>query len=149
MGSPVTWILIADGARARIFANNGPGTGLASATGVDYIADHRPTRDIGSDKPGRTQESATSARHAKAPRVDWHDFEKHLFAKEMARILDAAATARAFDSLVVVAPPKALGELRAELGKHTRAKVVGELGKDLTKVSEHDLPAHLGDLISF
>ena len=60
MASTVTWILIADGARARIFANNGPGTGIASATGVDYIADHRPTRDIGADKPGRTQESATS-----------------------------------------------------------------------------------------
>jgi len=142
-----TWILIADGARARILLNEGPGTGLESATDTEYETDHRLTREIGSDRPGRVHESADVVRHAYVPRVDWHEFAKQLFAREMAQILDAAAERNAFDALVLVAPPKTLGELRAALGKGSRAKVSAELGKDLCNVAVHDLPSHLADVL--
>ncbi len=142
-----TWILIADGARARILLNEGPGTGLKPATDTEYQADHRPTREIGSDRPGRVHESADTMGHAYAPRVDGHEFAKHLFAREMARLLDAAAARHEFDALVLVAPPKTLGELRASLGKGSRAKVSAELGKDLVNVPLHDLPSRLAEIL--
>lgn len=141
------WILVADGARARILLSEGPGTGLRPATDEVYEADRRPTREIGSDRPGRVFESADQTRHAYAPRVDWHEYEKHLFAAKMAGILDDACKRGTFDDLVLVAPPKALGELRAALSKHTRARVSAELGKDFTNVSIHDLPSHLSDVV--
>ena len=143
----VTWILVADGVRARVLANEGPGKGLADAFDQDFIGENALTREAVSAKPGRTQESATTERHAMEPRTDWHRFEKHQFAKRMAEILEDAAKRKLYDRLVLIAPPQALGDLRAELGQHAKGRVTGELDKDLTHVAIHELPAHLGELV--
>ncbi len=138
-----TWVLVADGARARVLKNDGPGSGLVPALNFDYAASHAPTRDFGADKPGRGQGAGGTAQHAKPPKVDWHTFEKHLFAKELAKALEDAMHKSAFDDLVLVAPPAALGELRLALSDGVTKRVAGELGKDLTHVSVHDLGDHL------
>lgn len=69
------------------------------------------------------------------PRVDWHQFEKSRFAKSMAAILNKGRADGDFDELVLVAPPRTMGDLRAALDKPTRASVSAELTKDLT--AEH------------
>ena len=143
-----TWVLVADGARARILVNEGPGRGLTPALDHEFAASHAPTRDIGVERPGRVHESlGDGTRHAMAPRVDWHDFGKRLFAKSMAEELNKACIAGAFDRLVLVLPPKSLGELRAHLDKKTRARVVAEVAKDLTHVPPRDLSVHLAGVI--
>jgi len=136
------WIIVADGTRARILANDGPGSGLRNTSNTDFIADNRKSRDIVSDRPGRS-EGGTGGRHAMEPRVDGHQYEKTLFAREMATRLNDACHNGDFDSLILVAPPQTLGELRGALGKPALSKVVAELGKDLTKVAVHDLPKHI------
>jgi protein required for attachment to host cells len=143
----VTWILVADGARARVLANDGPGKGLADAFDRDFIGVNKLMREQVSDRPGHGQESANSARHAIEPKTEWHRFEKHQFAKRMAEILEKAAKQDAFDRLVLVAPPQALGDLRSELGPHAQKKLTGELDKDLTHVALHDLASHLAKLM--
>jgi len=143
-----TWILIADGARARILCFEGPGKGLTPALDREFATSHAPTREIGEDRPGRTFESADGARHAMEPRVDWHRFEKHLFAKNMAEVLEKAAVRDAFDRLVLVAPPQALGDLRAALGRHARERITGEINKDLTSTPIQELPRFLGEVIN-
>ena len=147
MKKTVTWILVADGARARILKNEGPGKGLHPAVDETFEQPLPPTRELGVERPGRVQESATSERHAMVPRVDWHRFEKTKFARSMAKLLDAAAARGDFDRLVLVAPPKTLGDLRAALGPRCRALVSGELAKDLTQVTVAELPDHLYKLL--
>ncbi len=142
-----TWVVVADGARAHIVANAGPGKGLTTVTERTSEASRKPTRDLGTDKPGRSFESADGARHAMEPRVDWHRFEKTQFARRIADVLDRAAEYRKFDSLVLVAPPRTLGVLRKALGANAQRKVTAELAKDLTHVPLHDLPNHLGALL--
>ena len=142
-----TWILVADGARARILINQGVDKGLEAVGGEKHAATHAPTRDLGSERPGRTFDSVGGGRHAKEPRVDWHEFEKHQFAKKMAAVLDRAA-GKDFDRLILVAPPKTLGDLRGALSKQTSGLISGELNKDLTMFALHELPEHLGKLIA-
>lgn len=142
-----TWVLVADGARAHIVETRGPGTGLTPVTERESEAGRTPTRELGTDKPGRAFESADSARHGMEPRVDWQRFEKTQFAKAMARILDDAAEHRRFDALVLVAPPRTLGDLRKALGHAASDRIVAELGKDLTHVPLHDLPERLADVV--
>ncbi|HNB27398.1 MAG TPA: host attachment protein, partial [Alphaproteobacteria bacterium] len=69
-------------------------------------------------------------------------------AREMAQVLDAAAAGKAFDRLVLVAPPTTLGDLRMELGESTLKLVSGELAKDLTRHPEHELPQHLASVLA-
>ncbi len=143
-----TWIVVADGTRARFLVNEGPGRGLSEALPEEAGAPLPPTRELGTDRPGRVFESADGARHAMEPRVDWHRFEKQRFARSVARVIDRGANDRSFDRLILIAPPKTLGDLRAVLGHASRDAVHGELAKDLTKVSIHDLPAHLKDVLN-
>jgi protein required for attachment to host cells len=42
------------------------------------------------------------------------------------------ALANGFDALLVVAPPRTLGELRRHYRKEVQARLLGELDKDLT-----------------
>jgi len=144
----MTWILIADGARARIVLNDGPGRGLKPGPNKEFEGVNAPSREIASDKPGRTFDSAGQGRHSKEPRTDPHEHEQRTFHYRLAAYLGEAAKRGDFDRLVVVAPPKALGNLRAELTDAARKKIVGELNKDLTHVPIHDLAAHLGSVLA-
>lgn len=146
MKKAVTWVLVADGARARILSTTGWGAGL-TAVGDQIEGDRRPSRDQGTERPGRVHDRSGPGRHAMEPKVDWHEFEKQQFAKQMAGHLNRSAQRKAFDRLVLVAPPKALGDLRAALDKHTANLVLAELAKDLTRVSERDLARHLENIM--
>ena len=142
-----TWILVADGARAMIVLNEGPGRGLKTVPGREIKIENPPTRDLGSDRPGRAQESIGGARHAIAPRADWHDQRKEEFARAVARTLDTDAAGGRFDRLVLIAPPATLGHIRAALKPATRKLVEGEINKDLTHLPVDELAPHLADVI--
>lgn len=141
---PTTWVLVADGGRARVLASRGPGKGFDVV--IERSADLQRTSELGTERPGRSFESATTAHHAyEAP--DYHRAQEQAFLQAMARELDAERKGRRFDKLVVVAPPVALGMLRKALGRALREIVGAEIDKDLTKVGLHELPAHLRDVV--
>jgi protein required for attachment to host cells len=140
-----SWIVVADGSRARILTNQGPGTGLALLAEHEAPQARAHTAELGADKPGRSLDSATPARHAMEPRVDWQRQEKERFVSRLAGEL-AGARDR-FDALVLVAPPRVMGELQRRLDEPTRAKLSGELQKDLTWVAVPELAAHLDEIV--
>jgi protein required for attachment to host cells len=148
MRPKTTWILIADGARARLFANHGPGKGVEAVEGAEFDADHRPDREIGSDKPGRTFESVGTMRHAIEPHHDPHRELKRAFSERLAQMLDRKLAEKAYDRVILVAPPATLGDLREALSGPVKAAVYAELGKDLTKTPTHELSEHLAAVLA-
>lgn len=142
-----TWILVADGARARVVLNDGPGRGVRRTPVKEFLGPNAPSRAIASDRPGRAFDSGGQGRHAMEPPTDPHEHEQRVFLAEVAGFLDQAAKRGDFDRLVIVAPPRALGNLRAALSEAARAKVTGELNKDLTHVPIHALADHLGSVL--
>ncbi|MBI4182557.1 MAG: host attachment protein [Proteobacteria bacterium] len=145
--SVVTWVLVADGARAKIFESVGHGGALAPAFDYESAAPHAASREIASDRPGRTFDSSGLGRHAKQPPTDPHEYEKAKFLREMSRRLEEGYNSGAFRRLVLVAPPKALGELRATLSGPVRAAVAAEVNKDLTHLPLPELASQLKDLV--
>lgn len=143
----ITWILVADGHRARVFVNEGPDTGLKPALAQEFIHVLPPDRDMAADKAGSAR-SGGGSHHTLDHHEDLHRHEKAVFARELARHLDGYLKDGRFDRLLVVAPPQTLGELRADLSKAVAGKIVGELGKDLTHATLPDLRAHLEALIA-
>jgi protein required for attachment to host cells len=144
-GKSRIWIVVADGAKARFFLDHGTGEAHPVPIG-EMEGDNRPTREIGAERPGRTHESANAARHAYAPRVDWHEFEKHLFAKRVADLIASAHLRHEFDELVLVAPPRTLGELRQALPEAVHRVIRAEAHKDLTGLAEPELLRRVGEL---
>ena len=142
-----TWILVADGEHARFLMNTGPGKGLDDAPIAEMEVDIPPSRDIVSDRPGRSFDSHGQGRHAMEP-YQYRRFEEERFANDVAKILDEAATSGAFDRLVLVAPPKTLGDLRKHLGDVAGKRVHGEIDKDLVQASEDVLRKNLGEVMA-
>ncbi len=142
-----TWIVLADGARARIFENTGPGTGLVELEEWESDEARKPTREIGTERPGRGHESATEGRHAIAPRGDWHEMEKVNFAHDLAHYLKRHADSGKFDQFILAAPPRTLGELRKSIDAATAERLKVEINKDLTKTPVVEIGSHLGNSI--
>ena len=65
--------------------------------------------------------------------------EEERFAVEAAHLLNTAALSNAFESLVVVAPPRTLGELRKHYHKEVEKRLVAEVPKDLTRVPVEEM----------
>ncbi len=135
------WVLVADGARARIFTKQS--RKLSNAMGQDFVADNIKDSVAEADKPGRAFESANSARHAYEPRTDWHDYQKEQFAKSLCDILQKANERSEFDELIIISPPKTLGGIRNHLNKQVISKITAEFPKDITKYTEQELSAFL------
>jgi protein required for attachment to host cells len=77
------------------------------------------------------------------PRTDPQRYAEYAFARDLSDHLEKAANEHRFDCLVVVAAPKALGDLRDLLPKTVQAKVVAEIDKDLTNIPTRELGKHL------
>jgi protein required for attachment to host cells len=136
------WVVIADGEHARVVTPTAAKQ-FATTLALDSAMAHKRSVDLGSDRPGRAQESATTTRHAIQPRYDPHALAEQAFVREVAHQLDEHAASSDFDRLVLVAPARALNDLRAAMGAEAQARLAGTLAKDLVNVPDHALYAHL------
>lgn len=141
-----SWIAIADSAKARIYANAGPGLKLELVNELDSEAARRLTQELVTDKPGRSFSSTGQRRAGMDPPSNPQDMEKHKFVKDLVDYLDTAALKGKFDELFLVAAPRTLGEIRKLSNGHIGARLRAELGKDLTNIPEPDLARHLAPL---
>jgi protein required for attachment to host cells len=143
-----TWVLIADGGRARILATEGHGQKLRLVDGMTFTHELPKTSDLVQDRQTRSFESTGHMRHPVSTGLDPHRKEKEKFAIELAEVLDQQDAKKSFDRLVIVAPAKALGELRAAISAPVRKKVHKEFTKDLTKTPDSEIAGHLEDALA-
>src|SRR3546814_15005357 len=78
-----SWIVIADGAQARILENHGPGKGLVPLPAGVMQKTSRPSRDIDTDRPGRGY-NPMGQHHTMDSPSDSHREEKRRFADLLA-----------------------------------------------------------------
>lgn len=138
-----TWVLIADAGHARILESDGPGQGLKQVEGLHFETELPRTHELVNDRQPRSVESVGSARHAISSGVDPHRKEKRRFVESIAHVLEDQLQCKAYDRLVIVAPPQALGDFRDTLSESVRTRIVNEIAKDLTKTPNQDIAGHL------
>lgn len=124
-------ILVGDGQKALFLRNRGTAQRLDLVVERILEQDNPATREQGADRPGRSMASAGTARSA-MEEADWHDLAKERFAVELADALYRHAHANYFDKLVVVAPPRILGNLRKAFHAEVAGRVTAEIPKELT-----------------
>ena len=126
-----TVVLVADGRKLLFFRNEGDGEFPKLEVERKRVEDNPPDREQGSDSPGRSFASAGTHRSA-YDETDFHQLEEDRFAAEAADLLTRRALANDFERLIVVAPPRTLGELRKHYHVEVERRLVGELDKELT-----------------
>ncbi|MEQ8344940.1 MAG: host attachment family protein [Sneathiellaceae bacterium] len=135
-------ILVGDGEKALFLRNRGDEA--QANLQVERVLEHEnpPTHAQGTDRPGRFNDGPTVSRSA-VDNADWHALEKTRFAAEIAEALYKAAHAGRYDKLIIVAPPKTLGDLRKALHKEVSGRVIGEIDKDLTNQPPYEIEKRL------
>jgi protein required for attachment to host cells len=129
-------VLVTDGGRAQVYRNAGD-VGRPRLEEVrTYAHDNPPSRELGTDKPSRVQESATPRRSA-AELTDYHQQAEDRFVAGIAADMDADLKSGGFTELVVVAPPVALGVYRKAASPALQKATLMEINKDLTR---HTVP---------
>lgn len=136
------WVVVADGARALILENVGDKLYPDLRTKEVYKQDGPKSSDLGTDKPGRAFNSVGNRRSA-MEQTDWHDQEEQRFLVRLAERLDKALLAGETQSLVLVAPPRALGVLRQQMSPRVREALRAEIEKDYVKMPVDEIAKHI------
>ena len=141
------WIVITDGARARIFSCAGRGQPLSEVAGLIHPRSLAKGHEILADRPGRIRAGLKGcAVTAMPPHTDPRDVEAERFARDVARALRDGRERGAFEHLGLIAPPRFLGRLRDHLDARVRDRVVASVAKDLAHVAPSGLPPHLSEV---
>lgn len=129
-------ILIGDGRKALFLRNLG--SELDPRLEVERKMRHpdAPTRELGTEHPGRAPLAPGHARGATLE-TDWHRIEETRFVQHVAQLLSRAAQADPDLRVVVILPPRTLGEFRAATEATLKRHIVAEINEDLTG---HTLP---------
>jgi len=138
-----TWVVVADSSRARIFARAGRTAELSEVVDLVHPESRSQSRQLASDRPGRTFDSRGHTRHAKQPRHSPHEIALDDFAQELSRRLERGRKNGKFNQLVLVAGPRFIGRIHQHLGPATASLVKQEVHKNLVRRSEKTIRAHL------
>jgi len=124
-------VLVGDGRNARFLRNKGSPRHPEFVIEREVNLANPPTRDQGTDRPGRKPGTDGVSRTA-IEETDWHQRAEQQFAVEIAETLYEMEHAHKFAELVVIAPPKMLGDLRAAFHPEVSRCIVAEVPKNLT-----------------
>lgn len=126
-----TVVLVADGRKMLFLRNEGDATYPNLVVDTAEEQSNPATRDQGTGPAGRIS-SSQGATGSAVGETDFHQIEEDRFAVQAADMLKHRALANDFEKLIVVAPPRTLGELRKHYHKEVSDRLAGELDKDLT-----------------
>jgi protein required for attachment to host cells len=137
------FVFVGDGRKA-LFLRNAGDAKFPNLVTEQVFADANPaTHDQGSDRPGRSVASAHSTQRSAMEPTDWHEIEEHRFVQRVSAALEALVRRLNPPALVIVAPPRALADLREALHRDVKARLIGEIDKDLTKLPVWEIERHI------
>lgn len=120
-----TYVAVADGEKLNLFRNSGDEVSLK----LTHVVHHAVGRD---NQASRSRQNSPSNPGASQASED--DFSASIVDYLNKEVLDGN-----IDGLVIVAAPRALGEMRKHYHKALTAKLLGEISKDLTGHSVADI----------
>lgn len=146
----VLWVVTVDGKQARFYEHreedrivpagtSGPGQYSHKKEVMASVLEPLPELALKAE-PGAAYQAP---RHTRTPHGDFHEEIKEKFMRDVAAHLEQASIGSRFTRLVLAAPPRLLGALRALLNPHIRKKLAAELDEELTHLPPHELLAHL------
>jgi protein required for attachment to host cells len=122
-------LLVCDGAKALILRNDGNAAEPRLSVEREFHADlPSKTADMGTDRPGRTNNAAgpTSAME----QTDFHTQEEEAFLRNVVSEFDAHCRDKDVKQIVIAAPARALAVVRGFASKDLMSRCVGQIAKD-------------------
>ncbi|MGK7870073.1 host attachment family protein [Falsiroseomonas sp. E2-1-a20] len=122
------YVAVADGEKLQLYRNDGD-------AGTLDLAEMQVPEVDGDNKGSGGRHSSSSANPSDSQQ------DEDGFAAGIAAMLNQQVMAGHIESLVIIAAPRTLGEMRKHYHKTLSAKLLGEIAKDLTGHSLKDVAA--------
>jgi protein required for attachment to host cells len=135
-------VLVADGRKMLFFRNHGDENQIDLRTESHDARKDRKDREIKTDAPGTTKQSAGYGRST-YEEPDFQQQEEDRWIKDAADELKARVLRNDFEALAIVAPPKALGVLKKCLHKEVERRIVCAVNKEMSGRPIPDIEALL------
>ena len=135
-----TWVVVAESSRAKIFEveSNESDKTLKEIKGFT----HSTSRSHKSQLTGSQQKEGRQSKLTSTD--DTHgDNDRTVFARSLGQHLNSARNKGEFKKLILMSPPKFLGDLRKNLGHETNKFVVSSIDKNLVRHNVKDIQAHI------
>lgn len=137
-----TWVVVADGTRARFF-NRHRNRKLEEFDTL-LSPEHRLHEgDLVSDRDGRSYDADGAGRHGVGSRGSAKDHEMGIFARRLAARLEEGRHTGQLERLVLIAPPRFLGQLRNHLTESSAGLVALTIDKELTTLTADKIEHHV------
>lgn len=137
------WVVVANATTARLFHGADDGKSIVEFETLAHPAGRLAGREIASDAPGGSFNTARGGWHATASESALKQHELETFAIEIARRLESGRTQGACATLALIVAPALLGELRARLSAPTGAIVAHAIDKNLVHAGISEIVAAL------
>jgi len=135
-------VLVADGTKILFLRNHGDENQIDLRTEAHDQREDRKDREIKTDAPGTTKQSAGYGRST-YEEPDFQQQEEDRWIKDAADDLKARVLRNDFDALAIVAPPKALGILKKSLHKEVEKRSFCTVNKEMSGRPIPDIEALL------
>ncbi len=143
MDQKTTWCLVCDASRAHLFRTKPPGRPYELIASFDHPASRAHVSDLVADTNGRMPAGGTRGvgvlgsrpggvhgRPGAEPDTDPKDVEAQRFARDLAATLERGLDAHAYEALVLVAPPRFLGLVKATVSSQVAKRLEETIDKD-------------------
>lgn len=138
------WVVVADESSARLFETNKIRAELNEFETLTNPEARLHEAELVATKRGRAFGSPGGGnRHTVEPPTSEREQAAIRFCKHIAERLEQGADSRAYNRLILLAPPDLLGRLRRELGQNAQARLDRSIGKDVVRAKPDEILKHL------
>jgi protein required for attachment to host cells len=141
------WLVVCDASRARILRVPARDEEWTELECVSPTEGRARSGALVSDRPGRAIRPGGLGRQAPVDAADPTDAASRRFALELGRRLERGFDAHEYEALILVAPPRFLGQVRDALTPPVRRRVRVSLDKDLMRVTTRELRERVRPLL--
>ncbi|MBV9991602.1 MAG: host attachment protein [Alphaproteobacteria bacterium] len=143
MNADHTLVAVFDSAHARFFEYKAAHGRLETVLEDVASGLHHDRREIDTDRGGRGGDARGGQGHVYESHSDVRKLEKHDFVRAIADAVEAALDRHKFNALVVVAPPRSIGEFRSVASGKVKDTVWREVPKELANLTTAELERQL------
>lgn len=133
--------MVCDASRARVYAFDTPPEPWTLLEDLSNPTGRTRSRELVEDKAGHLGPGSQ-------PRTDPASVEEDKFADRLGQLLETGYDGHRYSDLVLVAPPRFLGRLRASLTPPVARRVTASVDKNLTRADVRELRERLGSKLA-
>tara|TARA_R110002096_G_scaffold433579_2_gene652541 strand:+ start:4321 stop:4782 length:462 start_codon:yes stop_codon:yes gene_type:complete len=143
-----TCIVVADGAKARIFNWNPIEKHIQELMYLQEEDARKPERDLRADRPGSGQGFNSKIQYTVDEHLSYKKQASQLFLEKIAKLLCEKDNLADFDILDIIAPDEVYKSILKHMSVSGRNKINNHYPKNLTNMPVLDLQKHYAKLLS-